>query len=249
MSSSTSEDEPTDAELLAKLRERIPGVPAVHSPWQGEWRHLLLVTLDKRVPKDGGVAPPPPMQSTNSPTAESRFPEADSPEGPERSAGSSGEAGTRRARDSQGRVGGEGATPTPTYPQHPANIPGVRDTSMYEQGYTGRDVVAACWELWPELPVAQRVIVFDHGEDLTNLSRLVWLGLSNIDPERDIVFDLQPVPGRVPAEYRRHPRRVGVDCTVKTRTDGFDRQWPLEQTYPEELLARVRSRWSKLLQE
>lgn len=206
---------PGDDVLVRTLRGHVPGVTAAYTPFKGEWRHLLLVTLDKRVPRNGpaGEAMPEPLprsQSNSGPPPRPKQP------------------------------------PQAIYPQVPAAEPGVRDTSMYEHGATAREVIAACWKLWPGLPCAQRVVVFDHGEDLTDLSRLVWLGLSNIDPERDLVFDHIVEDRDGVTSTRRHPRRIGVDCTVKTRRDGFTRDWPIEQTYPEDLVQRIHANWTAL---
>ena len=211
-------DTPDDAAMLARLRERVPAVVALHTPFKGKDRHLTLVALDKRGDGAAGAG----------------------------SSVESGEWGVESAGVASPQVA-ERRTQNPIPNTHTPE-PGVRDTS-HLNGTRAPEVIAAMWELFPELACAQRVIVFDGEEDLTRYSRLVWLGLNNIDPERDIHFDwtLAPVEthgAKIP-KPARHPRRIGVDCTTKTPADGFMRKWPVEQTYPPELLAGIAEKWER----
>lgn len=123
--------------------------------------------------------------------------------------------------------------------------PGVVDT-RHLTGSNARQVVSALWELFPELAAAQRVIVFDAGEDLADGSRLVWKLLANIDPDRDISFDWSFEERDGVKTPVKHPRRIGIDATSKGPADGFFRKWPAEQAWPEELLERVGKRWEDM---
>jgi 4-hydroxy-3-polyprenylbenzoate decarboxylase len=109
----------------------------------------------------------------------------------------------------------------------------------------GRHAIRACWDLL--LGATDKVVVFDEGEDLEYEERLLWQALSNIDPERDIErgLHIETIPWGT-ERVRVHPHRIGVDATKKLREEGFERDWPEEQIYPQELLDKVVSRWSSL---
>ncbi|NUQ35716.1 MAG: UbiD family decarboxylase, partial [Planctomycetaceae bacterium] len=114
------------------------------------------------------------------------------------------------------------------------------------RGQNARQVIAAMWRCFPDLPCAQRVIVYDAAENLRDLSRLTWIGLSHIDPERDVHFDITLDDHDGMKRPRRHPRRIGVDCTTKTAADGFTREWPTEQTYPAAVVQRANALLKKV---
>jgi len=120
--------------------------------------------------------------------------------------------------------------------------PGVVDTRELT-GNNARQVAAALWELFPELACAQRIVVFDAGEDLSNGSRLVWKLLANIDPERDMSFDWKLDESDGVKKPTKHPRRICIDATSKGPGDGFYRKWPAEQAWPEELLSNIGKNW------
>ncbi|MFO0981337.1 MAG: menaquinone biosynthesis decarboxylase [Planctomycetota bacterium] len=141
-----------------------------------------------------------------------------------------------------------------------AAVPAVTDLRFLHAGELGgatlltvqkqrpgdaRRAIRACWDLL--LGLTERVVVFDDGESLEREPRLLWLLLSNIDPERDLERSLHvetfPWGGE---RVRVHPSRLGVDATRKRRDEGFAREWPDEQTYPPELLHRVAGRWREL---
>ncbi len=111
---------------------------------------------------------------------------------------------------------------------------GAKDTSSLEGGRT-RKVVRTFWDCFPELACAQRIILFDHDEDLQDSFRLLWIGLANIDPERDIFFDYSFEDDCGIKKPLRDPRRIAIDCTTKSLKDGFARKWPKIQKYPDDL--------------
>ena len=75
---------------------------------------------------------------------------------------------------------------------------------------------------------------------------MVWVALNHIDPERDFHFDLLVDEEKGLRRSRRHPRRIGVDATTKSSIDGFERGWPLEMRYGEELCASILARWGSM---
>lgn len=172
---------PSDQEIFARLNAIESRITRVRTPWQGEWRHLLLIALDKC-----GAS------------AEGNEPEA-------------GQADTRHLT-----------------------------------AISAHDVVRRIWQEFPELPCAQRIVVFDADEELNDLPRLTWLALSNIDPERDMVFDLTVTTEFGRQTVKRHPRRIGIDATTKGPVDGFARRWPKEQKHPSELIDQLERRFAFL---
>ena len=104
------------------------------------------------------------------------------------------------------------------------------------------------WNLGGDAPRAtDRVVVLDKGERLDDPARLLWLLLSNIDPERDVHRSANPgLDHSLRWRPNHHPRRLGVDATRKSARDGFERDWPDEQVHPPELLDRIAERWSDM---
>ena len=113
-----------------------------------------------------------------------------------------------------------------------------------------RVTIEALWSLgeregWQR--VTERVLVFDADEPLEDAARLLWLALSHIDPERDVLragnpshdTSLRVLPGW-------HPRRIGLDVTSKGPADGFARPWPTEQVHPQKLLNKIANHWGAM---
>jgi len=92
-----------------------------------------------------------------------------------------------------------------------------------------------------------RVLVVDAGQPLDDPVRLLWLALAHIDPERDAERCGNP---RQDASLRHHAgwhgRRIGLDATSKGAADGFQRDWPPEQRFPERLLNKIANHWHDL---
>ncbi len=92
-----------------------------------------------------------------------------------------------------------------------------------------------------------RVLVVDAGQRLDDPVRLLWLVLASIDPERDAERCGNP---RQDASLRHHAgwhgRRLGLDATSKGAADGFQREWPREQLFPERLLNKIANHWRDL---
>ena len=140
-------------------------------------------------------------------------------------------------------------------------IAGVVDATLIDDGALAvtvekvrpsvpRVTVEALWSLgeregWQR--VTDRVLVLDAGERLDDPARLLWLALSHIDPERDLMRAGNPVHDaalRVLPGW--HPRRLGVDATRKGPGDGFHRPWPGEQVHKQKLLNKIANHWADL---
>ncbi len=140
-------------------------------------------------------------------------------------------------------------------------VPGVEQVMVIEAGAVAvsvektqpsipRVTIEKIWEVgqkkgWSS--VTDRVLVFDREEQLDDPVRLLWLLLSHIDPERDIHRSGNPVHDPTLKSHPGwHPRRIGVDATSKSSTDGFERSWPAEQIHSEQLLTRVANHWEDM---
>ncbi|HEX5011495.1 MAG TPA: menaquinone biosynthesis decarboxylase [Planctomycetota bacterium] len=92
-----------------------------------------------------------------------------------------------------------------------------------------------------------RVLVVDADQPLDDPARLLWLTVANIDPERDLERCGDP---HQDASLRHRPgwngRRLGVDATRKNAADGFTRDWPTEQVFPDRLLNKIANHWRDL---
>jgi 3-polyprenyl-4-hydroxybenzoate decarboxylase len=140
-------------------------------------------------------------------------------------------------------------------------VPGIVDAVVIDDGAVAvtvdkvrpsvpRVTIEAVWYLGERMGcsrVTDRVLVLDKGQRLDDPARLLWLMLSHIDPERDLQRAADP---RQDASLRTlpgfHPRRLGIDATSKGAADGFARQWPTEQTYPQRLLNKIANHWSDM---
>jgi 4-hydroxy-3-polyprenylbenzoate decarboxylase len=70
---------------------------------------------------------------------------------------------------------------------------------------------------------------------------LVWAALANIDPERDLIFDVSPVQENGRWALKRHAKHIAVDATKKDAREGFLRDWPDMQRHDDATLAQVRA--------
>ncbi|MEW5721912.1 MAG: menaquinone biosynthesis decarboxylase, partial [Thermodesulfobacteriota bacterium] len=67
-----------------------------------------------------------------------------------------------------------------------------------------------------ELSAFSIIVLYDHGTDLADDSRLLWRLLSNVDPERDLYLG---------------ERRILLDACRKGPADRHFREWPEELSY------------------
>lgn len=176
--------------------------------------------------------------------------------------------GARRKQDGNGPRGNGGAEEQAPPPVDAAaveaalrDIPGVDDARVLYGGAVAvtvdkvrpsvpRVTIEAVWSVGEQrefTAATDRVIVLDKGEDLDDLDRLLWLLLAHIDPARDAERAANPRPD---ASLRTlpgwHPRRVAVDATSKGKPDGFERDWPTEQVYPDRLINKIANHWNEM---
>ncbi|MBE7492203.1 MAG: menaquinone biosynthesis decarboxylase [Planctomycetes bacterium] len=73
-----------------------------------------------------------------------------------------------------------------------------------------------------------------------DVQALVWATLANMDPERDLIFDEEPVQRDGRWRLARRPGHVAIDATRKDARDGFARPWPDMQLHSPETLRQAR---------
>jgi 4-hydroxy-3-polyprenylbenzoate decarboxylase len=141
------------------------------------------------------------------------------------------------------------------------HLPGVTDAAVV----CGAFVAVAVDKVRPSVPrvtmeavwnagerqgfaaLTDRVLVLDKGERLDDPARLLWLMLSHIDPERDCHRAGNLVQDASLRTFLGwHPRRLGIDATTKSKGDGFLRDWPTEQVYPDRLMNKIANHWSAM---
>lgn len=108
------------------------------------------------------------------------------------------------------------------------------------RGHQPRELASKLFEAAGEAPLPLVVILPSGLVKAGDMQALVWATFANIDPERDLLFNEQPVQEDGRWRLRRHSRHVVVDATRKDARDGFLRDWPEMQLHPAETLKRVR---------
>ena len=99
-----------------------------------------------------------------------------------------------------------------------------------------------------QMQFTKGIVVVDADVDPHDLSEVLFRVTGNVDPRRDLLFSEGPLDVLDHASDRfAYGSKVGLDATRKNSPwDGYRRQWPGDLVFPEEILQRVRARWSEL---
>jgi len=89
------------------------------------------------------------------------------------------------------------------------------------------------------------IVIVDEDIDPHDLTEVLFRLTSNVDPKRDLLFTEGPLDVLDHAADRfAYGSKVGVDATRKNKPwDGYPREWPRDLAFPEEILARIGTRW------
>jgi 4-hydroxy-3-polyprenylbenzoate decarboxylase len=89
------------------------------------------------------------------------------------------------------------------------------------------------------------IVVVDEDIDPHDLNEVLFRLTSNVDPRRDMLFTEGPLDVLDHSSDRfAFGSKVGIDATRKNRPfDAFQREWPRDLTFPEEVLDRITRRW------
>jgi 4-hydroxy-3-polyprenylbenzoate decarboxylase len=91
------------------------------------------------------------------------------------------------------------------------------------------------------------VLVVDADIDPHDMNEVLFRLTSNVDPRRDLLFTDGPLDVLDHASDRfAFGSKVGIDATRKnTRFDNYQREWPRDLTFPQDVLDRVSARWKE----
>ena len=107
-------------------------------------------------------------------------------------------------------------------------------------------VMQAIWGLG-QMMFTKMIFVFDREVNVQDLSQVLFHLGGNVDPARDLVQVKGPVDALDHAAGLPHlGTKMGLDCTAKWPSEGYERGWPdLIQMTPE-VVAKIDGLWRKL---
>jgi len=109
-----------------------------------------------------------------------------------------------------------------------------------------KKIINAVWGSG-QLSFSKFVIVLDHDVDIHNLSEVAWKVFANTDPKRDTVFTEGPVDILDHAStLMGFGGKMGIDATIKWKSEGFPRDWPKEITMNSQVKQEISERFSRL---
>ena len=109
----------------------------------------------------------------------------------------------------------------------------------------GKKVMSALWGLG-QMSSTKFIAVFDSDIDLTDYRVVMFRLLSNVDPNRDIIFSEGPLDALDhSAPFANFGGKMGIDATRKTREEGMGREWPDEIEMDDAIKALVEKRWKE----
>ena len=107
-------------------------------------------------------------------------------------------------------------------------------------------VMQAIWGLG-QMMFTKMIFVFDREVNVQDLSQVLFHLGGNVDPARDIVQVKGPVDALDHASSLPHlGTKMGLDCTAKWPSEGYDRGWPDLIRMSPEVVNRIDGLWRKL---
>jgi 4-hydroxy-3-polyprenylbenzoate decarboxylase len=108
----------------------------------------------------------------------------------------------------------------------------------------------AMFALWGMgmLSLTKIVIVVDDDINVQNMNEVLWAVTSRFDPARDVVIiPDSPIDSLDHSTYRANlGGKLGIDATVKSKEEGFEREWPDAVEMDEETRRRIDDMWDEL---
>jgi 4-hydroxy-3-polyprenylbenzoate decarboxylase len=84
------------------------------------------------------------------------------------------------------------------------------------------------------------IVVFDDDVDVQNPAQVVWRGLANLDPKRDLSFVEGPIDQLDHgANQALYGGKVCIDATRKWVEEGYQREWPEVCRFPADVSERA----------
>ena len=107
-------------------------------------------------------------------------------------------------------------------------------------------VMQAIWGLG-QMMFTKMIFVFDQDVDVQDLSQVLFHLGGNVDPGRDVSTVKGPVDALDHASTLPHiGTKMGMDCTAKWPTEGYNRKWPEIIKMSPEIVQKIDDIWSKL---
>jgi 4-hydroxy-3-polyprenylbenzoate decarboxylase len=96
-----------------------------------------------------------------------------------------------------------------------------------------------------QMMFSKGIVVVDADIDPHDANEVLFRVTSNVDPRRDLLFTEGPLDVLDHSSDRfAYGSKVGIDATRKSaKLDNFQRQWPRDLVFPQEILDRVAKRW------
>lgn len=107
-----------------------------------------------------------------------------------------------------------------------------------------KKVMNALWGLGHMLMLTRVLVVVDADVDVQDARGVAWFVLNNLAPERDVVHMPGPVDDLDHGSYAvAYGTKIGIDATRKSRSEGYEREWPPDIVEDTRTRALVASRW------
>jgi len=104
----------------------------------------------------------------------------------------------------------------------------------------------AIWGLG-QMMFSKMIFVFDKDVDVQDLSQVLFHLGGSVDPGRDITVVKGPVDALDHASTLPHVgTKMGVDCTAKWPTEGYDRGWPELLRMSPHIVSKIDGIWNRL---
>lgn len=108
-----------------------------------------------------------------------------------------------------------------------------------------RKIMHGIWGLGQAM-FTKCIVVVDEEVNIQDLREVAWLGLNNIDPQRDAEFCLGPVDVLDHASrLTGYGSKMGIDATRKWPGEGFTRRWPTPAVMDSQTKRLVDERWEE----
>jgi len=109
-----------------------------------------------------------------------------------------------------------------------------------------RKIMHGLWGLG-QMMFTKIIIVVDHTVNIHELAEVTWIVGNHIDPKRDVLFVEGPVDVLDhAAPLMGYGSKMGIDATVKWKSEGFEREWPTPIVMDEKTKKYIDSIWEKL---
>ncbi|MCH8054587.1 MAG: menaquinone biosynthesis decarboxylase [Deltaproteobacteria bacterium] len=109
-----------------------------------------------------------------------------------------------------------------------------------------RKIMHGLWGLG-QMMFTKIIIIVDDNVNVHDLAEVTWIAGNHIDPKRDVLFVEGPVDVLDhAAPLMGYGSKMGIDATVKWKSEGFEREWPDPIVMDEKTKQHIDSIWNQL---